>query len=96
MLFTDIDRILIMKKFLMLSVLALSLAGCDYHDRRLEDGAMLGGAGGAIIGGAATNSVGGALVGGVVGATAGVLIADATRHHHHHRHGYWRHHHHYY
>lgn len=95
MLLIDIDRILIMKKLLMLSVMALTLAGCDYHDRRLQDGAMLGGAGGAIIGGVATNTVGGALVGGVVGATAGVLIADATRHHHHRR-GYWRNHHHYY
>lgn len=69
-----------MKKFILLSILALSLGACaNARDTRMADGALIGGAGGAIIGGVASNSVGGAVVGGVAGAAVGAVVADATR-----------------
>ncbi len=69
-----------MKKILILTVMALTLAGCqtDRQDRQLG-GALIGGGGGALIGGLATHSAGGAVAGGLIGAAAGAIIADATR-----------------
>lgn len=69
-----------MKKFIVLGVLALTLAGCQTarQDRQLG-GALIGGGTGALIGGVATNSAGGAVAGGLLGAAAGAIIADSTR-----------------
>ena len=70
-----------MKTILILSVLALSLAGCA--TARETRYATVGGVGGAIVGGP---------VGAVVGAGGGMLLADHThggyyhRHHRYHRH----------
>jgi hypothetical protein len=69
-----------MKKFIVVAIMALTLAGCETarQDRQLG-GALIGGGAGALIGGVASNSAGGAVAGGLVGAAAGALIADATR-----------------
>lgn len=69
-----------MKKFIVVAVMALALAGCQTarQDRQLG-GALVGGGAGALIGGVATNSAGGAVAGGLIGAAAGALIADSTR-----------------
>lgn len=79
-----------MKKFLIISLAALSLGACaNPHDQRLADGALLGGAGGAIIGGVTTGTTGGAVVGGLAGAAVGAVVADVTGRHrysHHRRH----------
>lgn len=66
-----------MKTFLIISALALSLAGCASREAHY---ATVGAIGGAVIGGP---------VGAVVGAGGGVLVADHTRggyYHRHHRH----------
>lgn len=76
-----------MKKFVMISLAALTLGACaNPHDQRLADGALLGGAGGAIIGGVSTGTTGGAVVGGLAGAAVGAVVADVTGRH------YYRHH----
>lgn len=69
-----------MKKILAVTIMALTLAGCETarQDRQLG-GALIGGGSGALIGGLATRSAGGAIAGGVIGAAAGAIIADATR-----------------
>jgi hypothetical protein len=77
-----------MNKLILVSVLALFVAGCGLSDRE-TNGALLGGGAGAVVGGVASHSVGGALFGGAVGALAGVAIADLTRPHYAHRHCWW-------
>jgi hypothetical protein len=69
-----------MRMTVIVSVLALLLAGCQTarQDRQLG-GALIGGAAGATIGGIAGRSAGSALAGGLIGAAAGAIIADATR-----------------
>jgi hypothetical protein len=69
-----------MKALIILSVVALALAGCaNARDTRMAQGAGIGGVGGAIVGGAVSNNVGGALIGGVAGAAVGAVVADQTR-----------------
>ncbi|MFA6267416.1 MAG: hypothetical protein WC670_17075 [Pseudolabrys sp.] len=68
------------KKVMLVSVMALALAGCETaRQDRAAGGALIGGGAGALIGGLASNSVGGAVAGGLVGAAAGAIIADSTR-----------------
>lgn len=72
---------LIMRKILVMSVLALSLAGlvgCNRPLTRGEKGALIGSTAGAVVGGiagggtgAAIGAVGGAAVGGIIGKTTG-------------------------
>jgi hypothetical protein len=69
-----------MKKLIVVSALALSLAGCaNARQDRMAGGALIGGGAGALIGGLATHTAGGAVAGGLIGAAVGALIADATR-----------------
>jgi hypothetical protein len=80
-----------MKKLLLVSIVALSLAGCSLTQRE-TNGALIGGATGAVVGGVASHSWGGAAVGGAVGAVAGAVIANATaprRHCWHNSYGHW-------
>ena len=63
-----------MRKFLLMAVAALAVAGCS----QTEKGAAIGGLGGAAVGAAVSGDAGGAIVGGVVGATAGALIGRAN------------------
>ncbi len=63
------------RKFLITSVAALSLAACT---QREVTGGALGAGAGAVVGAAVTGDVEGALVGGAVGAVAGTLVAGAT------------------
>jgi hypothetical protein len=69
-----------MNKLLLVSVVALSVAGCAMSERE-TNGALIGGATGAVVGGVATHSWGGAAVGGVVGGVVGATIANATAPH---------------
>lgn len=73
-----------MKCLIILSIFALTLAGCTSTPRndRMMQGAGIGAVGGAVIGGVASRSVGGAVVGGVAGAAVGAVVADATGRHH--------------
>jgi osmotically inducible lipoprotein OsmB len=68
------------KKILLASTLAITLAGCNgsQSDRTLG-GAALGGVTGAVIGGAATGTGGGALAGAAIGAVAGGAIGANSR-----------------
>jgi len=69
-----------MKKLMIVSAMALALAGCQTaRQDRVAGGALIGGGTGALIGGLAGNSAGAAVAGGVIGAAAGAIIADATR-----------------
>ena len=69
-----------MRKLLIVSAAALTLAGCQTaRQDRVMGGALIGGGSGALIGGLAGRSVGGAVAGGLIGAAAGAIIADATR-----------------
>ncbi len=71
-----------MKSIIILSILALTLAGCvGARNDRMARGAGIGAVGGAVIGGVASRSVGGAVVGGVAGAAVGAVVADATGRH---------------
>jgi hypothetical protein len=73
-----------MKNIIMISLVALGLAGCT-NARQWQYGTV-GGVGGALVGGP---------VGAVVGASGGVLLADHTggRYYRHHRytHRHYRH-----
>ncbi|PSC05082.1 hypothetical protein SLNSH_09615 [Alsobacter soli] len=68
-----------MKKFLVIPVIAITLAGCatPEGDRALVGGAM-GATAGAVIGGLATGKAGGAVAGGLIGAAGGAIIGAAT------------------
>lgn len=68
------------KSLIILSILALSLAGCAGTTRgdRMAQGAGVGAVGGALIGGVASRSVGGAVIGGVAGAAVGAVLVDAS------------------
>jgi osmotically inducible lipoprotein OsmB len=69
-----------MKKFLVMSSLALALGACgqtEASDRALG-GAAIGGATGAVVGGLATGRPGGALAGAAIGAAGGAVIGAAT------------------
>ncbi|MHC5652747.1 glycine zipper domain-containing protein [Stappia sp.] len=69
-----------MKKLLLVSAAALTLAACQsdsQRDRTLVGGG-LGAATGAAIGAAATGDVGGALVGGAIGGLGGAAVGSAT------------------
>jgi hypothetical protein len=80
-----------MNKLLLVSVVALSMAGCSMSQRE-TNGALIGGATGAVVGGVASHSWGGAAVGGAVGAVAGAVIANATAPHRHcwyNHYGHW-------
>ena len=80
-----------MNKLLLVSIVALSVAGCSMTQRE-TNGALIGGATGAVVGGVASHSWGGAAIGGAVGAVAGAAIANATephRHCWHNRYGHW-------
>lgn len=69
-----------MRKFIILSSLALALSACNsqrQQDRALT-GAALGGAAGALVGGATTGTVGGAVAGGAIGAVGGAMVGAAT------------------
>jgi osmotically inducible lipoprotein OsmB len=68
----------VMKKFLALAAVALSLSACSSPSERAAGGAVIGGATGAAIGGLATGRVGGAVVGGLIGAAGGAIIGGAT------------------
>ncbi len=68
-----------MKKFALVLLATVALAGCSPRQERAAVGAGIGGATGAVIGGLATGTAGGAVVGGVIGAAGGAVIADATR-----------------
>ncbi len=71
-----------MKYLVILSILALTLAGCaGARNDRMAKGAGIGAVGGAVIGGLASSSVGGAVVGGVAGAVVGAVVADTTGRH---------------
>ncbi len=74
-----------MKKMMMVSTVALALAGCGspQADRTLA-GAALGGLTGAAIGGLAVGTGGGAAAGAAIGALGGAAIgaASAQRHYH--------------
>lgn len=68
------------KKLLIVSVMALGLAGCETaRQDRVAGGALIGGGTGALVGGLASGTAGGAVAGGLIGAAAGGIIADATR-----------------
>ena len=68
-----------LKKVLVVSVMALALAGCETaRQDRVAGGALIGAGGGALVGGLASGTAGGAVAGGLVGAAAGAIIADAT------------------
>ncbi|GGH27537.1 hypothetical protein GCM10007036_36110 [Alsobacter metallidurans] len=68
-----------MKRFLVISAVALALAGCGstQGDRALVGGAM-GATAGAVIGGLATGRAGGAVAGGLIGAAGGAIVGAAT------------------
>lgn len=69
-----------MKKVLIVSALALAVAGCSQYssrDRALAGG-LIGGGAGAAIGAAATGTGGGALAGGLIGAATGAIVGAAT------------------
>jgi phage tail tape-measure protein len=66
------------RKFLLTSVAALSLAACTQHEQRVAAGAGIGAGAGAIVGAAATGNVEGALVGAAVGGAAGAIIGSVT------------------
>lgn len=69
-----------MHKVLLVSLMALTLAGCETaRQDRVLGGALIGAGAGALIGGAAGRSTGAAVAGGVIGAATGAIIADATR-----------------
>jgi len=69
-----------LKKVLVVSVMALALAGCETaRQDRVAGGALIGGGTGALVGGLASGTAGGAVAGGLIGAAAGGIIADATR-----------------
>jgi hypothetical protein len=68
-----------MRKIAVVTLVALTLAGCQTaRQDRVLGGALIGGGTGALIGGLAGRSGGAALAGGVIGAAAGAIIADAT------------------
>ena len=68
-----------LKKVLVVSVMALALAGCETaRQDRVAGGALIGAGGGALVGCLASGTAGGAVAGGLVGAAAGAIIADAT------------------
>jgi uncharacterized protein YcfJ len=69
-----------MRRFFVVALMALALAGCQTaRQDRVLGGALVGGAAGGLIGGLAGGSAGAAVAGGVIGAAAGAIIADATR-----------------
>jgi hypothetical protein len=69
-----------MLRLVAVSLIALTLAGCQTaREDRVLGGALIGGGTGALIGGLAGRSAGAAVAGGVIGAAAGAIIADATR-----------------
>jgi len=64
-----------MRKVLLLSIVAIGLAGCGAtREDRTVSGGLIGAGTGAAIGGLATNSVGGAVAGGLIGGVAGAAI----------------------
>jgi hypothetical protein len=64
-----------MRKVVIISVAAMTLAGCQTarQDRALTGG-VIGGATGAAIGGIAGGTAGAAVAGGLLGAAAGAII----------------------
>ena len=69
-----------MRTIIVVTLVALTLAGCQTaREDRVLGGALIGGGTGALVGGLAGRSGGAALAGGVIGAAAGAIIADATR-----------------
>lgn len=64
------------------TVLAADDAFAGSRQKRIVEGAVVGGAVGAVVGGVAGGNVGSAVVGGAVGAVAGGAIADATHRRH--------------
>jgi osmotically inducible lipoprotein OsmB len=71
-----------MKVVAVLSLVALTLAGCASstpREQRALTGAGVGAVAGAIIGGVATGRPAGAAAGGIIGAASGAVIADVTR-----------------
>jgi len=70
-----------MKKFLILSVMALALAGCSQYSRtdRALGGAAIGAGTGALIGSLASGGkAGGTLAGAAIGAVGGAIIGAET------------------
>jgi len=71
-----------MKSLILISILAVALAGCvGTRNDRMVQGASVGAVGGAVIGGVASRSVGGAVIGGVAGAAVGAVVGDASGRH---------------
>ena len=66
------------RKILLTSVAALSLAACTQREQRVAAGAGIGAGAGAIVGAAATGNVEGALVGAAVGGATGAIIGAVT------------------
>lgn len=69
-----------MRKFLVLSVAVLALAGCSESSRsdRALAGGAIGATTGAVVGGLATGRGGGAVAGGILGGVAGAIIGAET------------------
>ncbi len=69
-----------MRKFVLLAVLGVAVAGCSTASRtdRTIAGGGIGAATGAAIGGLATGTWGGALAGAAIGGVGGAIIGNAT------------------
>lgn len=69
-----------MKKFIVLAVAALALAGCDTTSRsdRTLGGAAIGAGAGALVGAATGGGTGAVLTGAAIGGVGGAVIGNAT------------------
>lgn len=69
-----------MKKFLVLAVAAVALAGCNSDSRsdRTLGGAAIGAGTGALIGAATGGGANAALTGAAIGGVAGAVVGNAT------------------
>ena len=69
-----------MKKFLVLAVAAVALAGCSSDSRtdRTLGGAAIGAGTGALIGAATGGGANAALTGAAIGGVAGAVVGNAT------------------
>ena len=67
-----------MKKFMIIALTAVGIAGCTTAEERTAGGALVGAGAGAVVGGAATGTGKGALIGAAVGGAAGAMIGAAS------------------